>query len=99
MALSIGGGKLTKNGIEAAKEFIPPMMRVADGAGDGEKPAKGTVALSAEIEDGFVRKSVMANFDRCELAGSVIGRGKKHDQDDENCNTTMSHDFHSAISP
>jgi len=49
MALSIGGGKLTKNGIEAAKEFIPPMMRVADGAGDGEKPAKGTVALSAEM--------------------------------------------------
>jgi phage I-like protein len=46
MALSIGGGELTKNGVEAAKEFITSMLVVAHGAGEGDKSAKGTVSLS-----------------------------------------------------
>lgn len=51
MALSIGGGKLTRNGVEAAKEYIAEMTVVAEGAGTGEKPKAGTVALSAmELE-------------------------------------------------
>lgn len=51
MALSIGGGKLTKNGIEAAKEYIAEMTVVAEGSDDGAKPRKTNVALSAmEIE-------------------------------------------------
>lgn len=46
MALSIGGGKLTKNGVEAAKEFIGSMLVVAQGSGEGDKQTKGTISLS-----------------------------------------------------
>ncbi len=51
MALSIGGGKLTKDGIAAAKEYIGEMLVIAPGAGEGDKPGKQNIALSGmELE-------------------------------------------------
>lgn len=63
MALSIGGGQLTANGIEAAKEYIAEMMVVADGDGEGDKSKAGpAVALSATELDIAARTGTDTNL-------------------------------------
>jgi phage I-like protein len=51
MALDLGGGKLTALGIEKAKGYAAEMLVMADGAGEGDKSRRTSVALSQqEIE-------------------------------------------------
>lgn len=49
MALKVGGGKLTKDSIEFATEYLSAMPVVANGAGEGAQPTAATIGMSANM--------------------------------------------------